>query len=266
MMDTNDPRLIVTLEAVNPTAEIAWNQLENRDRCTFTSESDVRAVEIPSREATPAPGRSGSQMQLTFDKKPKNLEKGFVFGSDPKTCDVLLGAWAAGFTRQHFLITFNLRGEVILKDISREVTRVSYDGEKLPRRNDFTWILFHDYKNIEVTLNEGKKNELKFKVEWPENRKSCLAQYEAHRDAYLEECRKATPSVSRMGIKSKESQCSPIYLPREELGRGAFGTVHKVVNVSTGVEYAGKTFHGGNWKDEVAILKTISHVRMVDDP
>ncbi len=143
-MNKNDPRLIVTLEADNPTAEIAWNQLENRDRCTFTSESDGRAVEIPSREATPAPGQSGSQIQLTFHKKPKNLEKGFVFGSDPKTCDVLLGAWAAGFTRQHFRITFNRRGEVILEDISREVTRVSYNGEDPPDRNDFTWILFYD--------------------------------------------------------------------------------------------------------------------------
>ena len=266
-MNKNDPRLIVTLEADNPTAEIAWNQLENRDRCTFTSESDGRAVEIPSREATPAPGQSGSQIQLTFHKKPKNLEKGFVFGSDPKTCDVLLGAWAAGFTRQHFRITFNRRGEVILEDISREVTRVSYNGEDPPDRNDFTWILFYDYKNITVTLNKGeKKIELKFKVEWPENRKSCLAQYEAHRDAYLEECRKATPSLSRLGIESKESQYSPIYLPREELGRGSFGTVHKVVNVSTGGEYAGKTFHGGNWKDEVAVLREISHVSVVDDP
>ena len=260
-MNKNDPRLIVILEAVNSTAETAWNELENRDRCTFTSESDGRAVEIPSREATPAPGQSGSQIQLTFDKKPKNLEKGFVFGSDPKTCDVLLGAWAAGFTRQHFRITFNARGDVILTDISRELTRVSYDGEDLPTRNDFTWILFYDYENITVTLNEGEmKIILEFKVEWPENRKSCKLEYQAHRDAYLEECWKATPSLSRLGIESKESVVSPIYLKKEELGRGSFGTVHKVVNVSTGNEYAGKTFHGGNWKDEVKILETISHV------
>lgn len=263
-MNENDPRLIVTLEAVNPTAERAWNQLENKDRCSLVSEFDGEAVEIPSRETTPAPGQSGSQIQLTFDKKPKNLEKGFVFGSDPKTCDVLLGPWAAGFTRQHFRIKFNERGEVILVDISREVTCVSYNGENPPLRHDFTWILFYDYKNIEVTLNKGeKKIKLEFKVKWPKNRKSCPAQYEAHRDAYLEECRKATPSLSRLGMDSLKQ---PIYLPREELGRGSFGTVHKVVNVSTGNEYAGKTFHGGDWKEEKEILRKISHVSMIVDP
>ena len=121
-----------------------------------------------------------------------------------------------------------------------------------------------------VTLNKAKdedknknKNELVFRFKWPQNRKSCLAQYEAHRDAYLEECRKATPSLSRLGMDSPKQ---PIYLPKEELGRGSFGTVHKVVNVSTGDESAGKTFHGGNWKDEVEILTKISHVSVVDDP
>lgn len=273
-MDRNDPRLIVTLVAVNPAAERAWNRQENQDRCEPAPELDGGDVDIPSRGTTPAgTGEGASKIHLTFDKKPKNLEKGFVFGSDPKTCDVLLGPWAAGFTRQHFRITFNARGDVILTDISQEVTRVSYDGEDLPTRNDFTWILFYDYENITITLNKAKdeeknkkKNQLVFRVEWPENRKFCKLEYQAHRDAYLEECRKATPSISRLGIESKVSVVSPIYLKKEELGRGSFGTVHKVVNVSTAGEYAGKTFHGGNWKDEVKILETISHVSVVDDP
>ncbi|KAL9124034.1 MAG: hypothetical protein Q9217_006594 [Psora testacea] len=258
-MDKNDPRLILTLKAANPTAEIAWNQLENRDRCSLVSDFDIGAVEIPSRDTTPAPVQRGS-LQLTFDKQPKNIEKGFVFGSDPRTCDVLLGAWASGFTRQHFQITFNARGEVILVDTSRLETWISYDGEEPQGRNHFTWILFHRYENIKVTLNKDKNIELVFEVEWPKNCESCPAQYEAYRDAYLEVRRKATPSLSRLGIESQQSEYSPIYLPEEELGSGSFGTVYKAVNVSTGDEYAAKKFHGGNWKQEVEILRKISHV------
>lgn len=263
----------MTLVADGTRAERAWNRPENGNRCEPAPESDGEIVDIPSRGTTPAVTEQdetpASRIHLTFTKKPKSLEKGFVFGSDPKTCDVLLGAWAAGFTREHFRITFNTRGDIILEDISQGVTSVSYNGEKPSGRNQFTWILFERYKNIRVTLNEEKKNKLVFKVEQPENREFCEVEYKAHRDAYLEERRNATPSLSRLGIESKESVVSPkqpIHLQEEELGRGSFGTVHKVVNVSTGDVYAGKTFHGGNWKEEVEILRKISHVSVTHDP
>ena len=62
-----------------------------------------------------------SQIQLTFDDKPKNLDKGFVFGSDPQICDVFLGERVAGFSAQKFCITFNERGEVIfVKEPAKE--------------------------------------------------------------------------------------------------------------------------------------------------
>ncbi|KAI9703370.1 MAG: hypothetical protein M1836_007938 [Candelina mexicana] len=272
-MNKNDPRLIVTLEAINPTAERAWNRSENRDRCSYSSESVGEVVDIPSRETTPAPGWRGSQIQLTFDKKPTNIEKGFVFGSDPQTCDVLLGDWGAGFSRQHFRITFNSRGQVILEDTSRIITCVNYKGEDPPDRNHFIWILFDRYKNIEVTLNKGEKIELKFKVQWPERSKSSRTEYKAHRDAYIDERRNALPSLSQLGVESQQTtalltaQHSPrqqsIYLTEEELGCGAFGTVYKAVNVSTGNKYAAKEFHSGNWKKEVEILKSVSHEHIV---
>ena len=39
-------------------------------------------MNILSRESILAVGQSGSQIQLTFDDKSKNLKKGFVFESD----------------------------------------------------------------------------------------------------------------------------------------------------------------------------------------
>ena len=280
-MDQNDPELIVTLVAVSPTAERAWNRPENRDRCEPAPEFDGGVEDIPSRGSTPAgTGEDASKIHLTFDKKPKNLEKGFVFGSDPQKCDVLLGGFVAGFSRQHFCITFNARGEVILEDTSRKKSFVEYKGEKPPGRTQFTWILFDKYQNIEVTLNKAKEekkkntNELTFKVEWPD-RKFCWAEYEAHRAAYLEERRSALPPLSQLGVESQQTTAvltaqhsprqQPIYLPEQELGRGGFGTVYKAVDVSTGHEYAAKMFHGGDWKKEVEILKSVSHVSVIID-
>ena len=266
-MEEDDPGLIVTLEAYGTTAERAWNRPQNQDRCKPAFES---VEDISSRESTPAVDQRGSRIRLTFDDKPKNLEKGFVFGSDPQICDIFLGERGAGFSSQQFCITFNERGEVIFQNTSRKEAHVNYYGEKPSfRKKGFPWILFEEYENIKITVGEEQRgeNDLIFKVKRPERTESCKVEYKAHRDAYLEERQNALPPLSQLGMESQQTTAvltplgqQPIYLPKEELGRGAFGTVHKVVNVSTGVEYAGKKFHGGKWKDEVKILKSVLHV------
>ena len=294
-MDVNDPRLIVTLEAVSPTAERAWNRPQNQYRCLPASES---IADISSRESTPAVYQPKSQVQLAFDNKPKDLEKGFVFGSDPRICDVFLGERGAGFSGQQFCITFNERGEVIFKNMSRKKAQVDYKGEDPSRRNQFTWILFDTYENIKITI--GEKEDLIFKVEWPKNRKYCRAEYEAHRDAYFEERRNAFPPLSQLDMETqqptamptaqhsprqksprqksprqksprqksprqKSPRQKPIYLLEEEFGHGGFGTVYKAVDVSTGDVHAAKKFHHGDWKKEVDILTELSHVSLIID-
>ena len=274
-MDEKDPRLIVTLEADGTTAERAWNRPQNQDRCLPASES---VVDISSRESTPAVEQPASQIQLTFNDKPKDLEKGFVFGSDPQICDVFLGERGAGFSGRQFCITFNERGDVIFKNTSRKKAHVDYNGESPQFRNQFTWILFDTYKDIIITL--GEKDKLIFKVKWPKYRDSHRAEYEAYREAYFQERRNALPPLSQLGMESQQTTVVPtaqqsprqgsprpkpsgqqtIYLSEEELGRGGFGTVYKAVDVSTGDVYAAKKFDHGNWKKEVDILMRLSHV------
>lgn len=211
-----------------------------------------------------------------------------MFGSDPRICDVFLGERGAGFSGQQFYITFNERGEVIFKNKSRKEAQVDYNGENPSCRTQFTWILFDTYQNIEITI--GKKDDLIFKVKWPENRKFCRAEYEAQRDAYFEERRNAFPPFSQLDMESQQTTAGitaqhsprqhspaqepprqeppkqqPIYLLEEELGRGGFGTVHKAVDVSDGDVYAAKKFHHGNWKKEVDILTELSHVSVIID-
>lgn len=94
-MDVNDLRLIVTLEAISSIAERAWNKSQNQDRCLSAFES---VMNISSRESISAVGQFKFQIQLTFNDKSKNLEKGFVFGNDSQICDVFLGERDAGFS------------------------------------------------------------------------------------------------------------------------------------------------------------------------
>ncbi len=271
MEEEEDPRLIVTLEADGTIAERAWNRPQNQDRCLPASES---VVAISSRESTPAEvDQPGSQIRLTFDDKPKNLEEGFVFGGDPRICDVFLGERGAGFSGQQFRIAFNERGQVIFKNTCRKEAQVSYNGEDPPPRNQFTWILFDTYENIKITVGD-ENNHLIFKVKWPK-RETCRAEYEARRDAYLEDRRNALPPLGQLGMESQQKTAGltaqhsprqqPIYLTQEELGCGGFGTVYKAVDVSTGDEYAAKKFHTGTWEKEVEILKSISHVSLIAD-
>ncbi|KAL8788360.1 MAG: hypothetical protein Q9213_001757 [Squamulea squamosa] len=294
-MAKNDPQLIVTLVAINTAAEIAWNQPGNRHRCLPGVTYDAGLTDAASRGTTPsATGleeRRASAIRLTFDNPPKNLRKGFVFGSNSQHCDVSLRGWSQFVSRQHFRITFNARGNLILEDTSKIPTCVVYNGERRSGRNDFTWILFRKFDDIEVTLNCNRgivddddddeckyksetTNCLVFRLEWPVRRDDCETLYKKYLDAYLEECLGALPPLGQLGMESQQTTAvasttqytprqQPIYLRDAELGYGGFGTVYKAVDVSTGAVYAAKKFHDGKWQKEVEILKVLSHEHIV---
>ena len=53
-----------------------------------------------------------------------------------------------------------------------------------------------------------------------------------------------------------------IYIKDKLLGKGGFGKVYRVRDVSSGNQYAGKVFDRfpQEWKREIKILKRLSHV------
>lgn len=139
-----DPNLIATLIPVDEgkRAENAFCRDENKNRFLPPTQRITEGPTISSREATPAQEQpiddhckydSTHRLQLTFDKPPKD-RKTYKFGTDPNSCDVLLGSRGArGISGVHFCITFidtiDDEMHLILRDSSTNRTAVSYNGQ-----------------------------------------------------------------------------------------------------------------------------------------
>ncbi|KAF2192913.1 hypothetical protein K469DRAFT_693013 [Zopfia rhizophila CBS 207.26] len=182
-----------------------------------TSRESTPATNVGDEDNTEGNGDDSEdvshQLRFTFDRKPRNIKQGFVFGSNTKTCDVILGRPKDGISGSHVRITFNDQGLLVLVDMSTHGTAVSYGGQawdekrkNLPdqtrnklrdKSNDFTWILFPKIENKRVIIGH-KIDELpnapviEFLVEITDP-KSYREQYTKLRNAYLEEMRMAIP-------------------------------------------------------------------------
>ena len=95
-----------------------------------------------------------------------------------------------------------------------------------------------------------------FRVELASHR-TCEAEYEKNVGKFLEYSQTADPFLGGLSIDSYTTEVAPgqsrtpgqrpIYIHVEPLGKGAFGQVDKVIDVSTGAIYAHKTFHESPW-------------------
>ncbi|EGC48632.1 serine/threonine protein kinase [Histoplasma capsulatum var. duboisii H88] len=161
-------------------------------------------------------------LQLTFNNPPKDITRGFVFGTEKKICDVLLARRKRrGISGVHFCITFESENHLVLRDISTKNTAVSYNhwGAKYKRRG-FKWILNlgEENQDISIHLLDG----FRLDITLP-NHASCLKDQD--------------PTRLRTPLDD------PIYFPLRIIGSGSYGTVWKVLDVSTGISYASKKLH-----------------------
>ena len=267
-----DPNLIATLIPVDEwkLTEHAFCHDKNKNRYLPPTRGISVGPTLSSREATPAQEEpnddhykydSAHRLQLTFDKKPKNPTKGYSFGTNPQTCDVLLGSRGAfGISGLHFSITFDDtiddEKHLILKDSSTNGTAVGYNGQASEEvRHHFTWIL--DLKKEEGKWEiEVNVRQLRFKVELASH-ETCQAEYEKKVEEFLKDRCSALPPLDVLGIDSYTTTVQPsqplsprrlpVYISERKLGSGAFGGVDKVMNVSTGAIYARKEFYEPQW-------------------
>lgn len=222
-----------------------------------------------------------AQITLTFDRPPKDPLLGFVFGSDPNLCDVLIGSQQDRVSRRHFCITFDSERRVKLKDISRAGTIVNQDGDGAgDTRIDFAWILFWTEKAIKITA--GNSETLKLRLA---SHTECQNNYNACVDRFSARAMSTITPMGQLVVKSHRETANktapgsatkgPLYGQLKRLGAGGFGVVYRATDMSTGAFYAIKRFikasasHDGgsptfgDFKREVDNLKKSSHVSAV---
>lgn len=213
-----------------------------------------------SEGGTPAP-TIHPQLVLRFTTKnwPKDPSSGFVFGSDPNSCDVLLHpSHSTGISRRQFAITFRPdNSAVILQNLSRRSTTVYHFGETATLVK--TQRVIEDHREMYVHL-PGLR--LKIFKQWDTN---AARQYLR----YFTELSAVAPDLSRLKVYSSstsstvESSENNYYLD-QRLGQGLSGTVYRAYHRLTGDVVAMKRFTPGRqnsrpW-DEAMILQSISHV------
>lgn len=282
-------------------ARDAFRLQANADWYRKGAEDIAEEPTLGSREPTPAlqPDVEGNynsadHIVLTFDKKAKDPQRGWQFGTDPRSCDVLLGhRGTKGVSSRHFCITIAENFWVKLHEDSRFGTAVGYSDEaKDKTRRNNTWLLSFEPRSEwrwdDVKIYVPDVDGLAFSIKFP-NHEAGRPEYLSNLRAFIEESRTALPPVTSLGLNSNPPtatpskpqtphQC-PIYLGYEFLGRGEFGEVRRVINTQNGQFYAAKRFYPPsqskkshrkrkldeeNWieriRREIAIMKNNPHV------
>ncbi|KAF2844140.1 kinase-like protein [Plenodomus tracheiphilus IPT5] len=211
-------------------------------------------------------GQSTHQLLFTFDRRPKDIEQGWVFGSDPKKCDVLLGTSREGISGVHCRISYNRTNDLVLIDQSTHGTAVSYghsnqgraEKRSSPRcqresrdaSNNFTWILFPWMENKRVIIGHTIASlpnapVVEFSVEIVTH-EIPSRQFQALRDEFLYDMRSSIP-LSITGDAHATSNSLRTHVPRrsifvdgEMIGSGEHTVVYRTVNVSSGKTFAAK--------------------------
>ena len=267
-----DANTIFALDAISPNARTACLDPRN---ATWSPQplwlGDDDSSPFSSRDPTPIhlTPSTRSQLLFTFGNEPKDVSKGFAFGSDERKCDVVIGTKRDGISGCHFYITIDADDRVILRDTSIWGTRVTYSGQGDVTKTNFQWIIFPEHE-IHVQI-ENPITYILFKLQVatpkPHDRER-----RALLDTYLEKGRNTLP-LNLINVQSQETTAQPsrqvtsssshLYIKDSILGAGGFGQVYCVRDASSGEQYAGKEFYTfpHEWKQEVDILQSINHVR-----
>lgn len=221
-------------------------------------------ISANTHHVTPEPSTQllSYQLCLRTNHFPKDPSVGFVFGTDPDECDILLTPCEKGsIGARQFAVTFRTdTGAILFKNLSKRYTRIEVRGSQ----QNLTHQVALDKKGIQVHL-EGWKAHL------AKGRNIC--DREAQYTAFLTKLAKAAPDLGGMPL-SVSTSAKRLSVPVRELpyevdgkiGQGGGGTVYKAYHKITGDLVAIKRFSGkgrGFW-NEAYILHTLEHVSRVD--
>jgi hypothetical protein len=300
MVDPNVFAVLIPCDKENR-ARDAFRLRANLDCYHKGAESIAEEAIIDSRDPTPAPESLSEEghdftdhILLTFDKKLKNPQRGWQFGTDPRTCDVLLGhRGTKGVSSRHFCIVIVENYRIKLYEDSKFGTAVGYDeqAKEKTRRNN-AWLLSFEsgrgqqWEDVRIYVPDAKG--LAFRIKFP-NHEAGRPEYLARLRTFMEKSRIALPALATMDLNSNPPTTVPsqprtpyewpIYLDDGLLGRGQFGEVRRVIHAGNGEFYAAKKFYSpslskkgnrkrqadeGSWLDrirnEIIIMKDNPHV------
>lgn len=295
----DDPNHILTLHTVHNDVIQSWALPHNKDRYVPRRrvQRAAREVTLSDTDEDSAGGmdsdENAAQLVLTFDKPPRDRRRGFVFGTDNSVCDVVLGEFIGAnyISGQQFVITWDAQDRLILRDESRRGTAVGFDRQHDGlndggHRRNFTWLLLPRFERITVRLKRywnSSGEGFTFALKVPAH-PTTMEQYRARLRAYQEASCQTIPALDVLRMESRASMATtatratpatpatptrprspgqrPLYHRGERLGKGGFGTVFKVMDVSTGDIYAAKEFDKkDDWEEEVQMMRRVVHVR-----
>lgn len=246
-------------------AETAFAQRHNAARYYGPADSpSITELVYDSRESTPAPLSPSmrkpdctGRLVLRFSDCLINVADGIMFGKSEKSSDILMQCpGVLGVSRRHFAIVVKEDGAWYLEDFfSTFGTAVSYDGKAARhKRTHERWIIAHPPKTPkqwdELIVYAG---DVAFRIDFP-NQEAGRPIYQANLEAFIRKCRTALPAVGVLGLESQHTTVAPsqiaspdrsrqpIYIDYEEVGRGAFAAVLKVMSSRDGLFYAMKKF------------------------
>lgn len=238
-------------------------------RCDRESTEPLQQSDVPAYLHSPC-------LQLRFSHGPQTPH-GFVFGWDPK-CDIVL-PWMPGISYHHFALTFDEQYRPIVKDLrSLNGTQVTYDNQGHGLRSDFVWIVGgHDIPNETTSIVIHVNEDLKLQIVMSRYDKTSQLHidnvnrfHQGTADAEdLHELNLRSRLQTERASGAQTPSTRPIVL-RKRLGKGGFGIVTHLWDVSTGNEYAlkeptkdairNKEVDIRAWKREADVMRQISHV------
>lgn len=156
-------------------------------------------------------------LALSFNSSPKDVSKGFVFGSDPETCDILLGMdHYTGISGHHFSIGVDwATGNPLITCLTP-----NEGGTGIRIKSGSLWKLYlcNEWKVLDPGSTATIKifEDMQFVVYSPDRSRDPI--YRDNLQRYFEDCQDAAPKMTN--LKLYESEPTPLLVTR---GRGLTG-------------------------------------------
>ncbi|KAK3337286.1 kinase-like domain-containing protein [Cercophora scortea] len=216
-------------------------------------------------------------IKVTFDRVPKT-RCGLTVGRGDGV--ELRFAEGAGMSSYHFALTFDDSYRLIVRDLgSTYGTTVMYDLKERGRRTNFDWIVGgSDFlEGMEIIVKVSSR--LQFQLVIPQHDiesksyrekvdrfRAGTADAEGLLDLSHIDLQSRLKTETPSGVQTPFAQPANDLTLKREIGAGAFAAVYRVMNVSTGEQYALKKPKRGTapvnaaaWEREALIMERINH-------